>query len=38
MGCGDMRVAENLVLLYTKLGVLGGLSELIFLLEHSEAL
>ena len=37
MGCEDMRVAENLVLLYTEL-VLGGLSELIFLLEHSEAL
>ena len=33
-----MRVAENLVLLYTELGVLGGLSELVFLLERSEAL
>ena len=38
VGCEDMRVAENLVLLYTELGVLGGLSELIFLLERSEAL
>ena len=28
MGCGDMRVAENLVLLYTELGVLGGLRAL----------
>ena len=33
-----MRVAESLVFLYTELGVLGGLNELSFLLELSEAL
>ena len=38
MGYEDMRVAKSLVLLYTELGVLGGLSELSFLLEHSKAL
>ena len=38
MGYEDMRVAKSLVLLYTELGVLGGLSELSFLLERSEAL
>ena len=38
MGCEDMRVAKSLVLLYTELGVLGGLSELSFLLERCEAL
>ena len=38
MGCEGMKVAESLVLLYTELGVLGGLSELSFLLEHSKAL
>ena len=38
MGCEGMKVAESLVLLYIELGVLGGLSELSFLLERSEAL
>ena len=38
MVCEGMRVAESLVFLYTELGVLGGLNELSFLLELSEAL
>ena len=38
MVCVGMRVIESLVFLYTELRELGGLNELSFLLEHSEAL